>query len=153
MIESKSLGFNFSCPTFPLLECEFLYCRETTEDLKKKKFNYYLQINLSSLKFGILLFFFKRNYHCWSHELLQINANVNLSDCCWCNYIKYRYLVCVLTIRYWYFLNVQATRSQYTYFVHSPVVPFNFAKGPSGLALFSLMLCGACEGHKLLKTG
>jgi hypothetical protein len=33
------------------------------------------------------------------------------------------------------------------YFVPTPVVPFNLAKGPSGPALSSPVLCGACEGH------
>ena len=33
------------------------------------------------------------------------------------------------------------------YFVHKPVVPFNLTKGPSGPALSSPMLCGACERH------
>lgn len=80
--------------------------------LKKCVTNYYLQIKLSSLSSDILLFLFKCSYHCWSHEWLKINANANLSDCCWCNSIKYRYLVCVLTISYWHFLKVQACRPQ-----------------------------------------
>jgi hypothetical protein len=38
------------------------------------------------------------------------------------------------------------------YFVHTPVVPFNLAKGPSGPVLSSPMLCGACEGHNFTEN-